>query len=68
MLAPHVVVRLGRALADLVGALTGSETADSGELSIGECAVQYQIDPSAELLRVVGVEPALAPAYAEGIV
>lgn len=61
VLAPHVVVRLGRALAELVGALTSDKEAQ-GELRIDDCAVQYVVDHTAELLRVVGVEP--QPAYA----
>ena len=63
-LAPHVVVRLGRALADLVEALTSGDESGSGELRVEECAMQYVVDRTAELLRVIGVEPS-TPAYAE---
>ena len=66
-LAPHVVVRLGRALADLVGALTADHRGE-GELRIDDCAVQYVVDHAAELLRVVGVEPQPAYAMAESAV
>ena len=55
-LAPHVVVRLGRALADLVEALTSGEEEASGELRIDECVMQYAVDHTSELLRVIGVE------------
>ena len=64
--APHVVLRLGRALADLADALSSGEEFDADELRVEDCVVEFMIDHAQRLLRVIRVEQsaALAPAWA----
>ena len=64
--APHVVLRLGRALADLAESLSSGEDADGNELHVDDCVMQFVVDHAERLLRVVHVEQrdALQPAYA----
>jgi len=54
--APHVVLRLGRALADLAEALSSGEDAGGDELRVEDCVMQFVIDHAEHLLRVVHVE------------
>ena len=64
--APHVVLRLGRALADLAEALASGEDADGDELRVDDCVMQFVVDHTERLLQVVRVEQRadLQPAYA----
>ena len=64
--APHVVLRLGRALADVAEALASGEDAEGDELHVEDCVMRFVVDHAERLLRVVHVEQrgALAPAYA----
>jgi len=65
-LAPHVVLRLGRALADLAESLAAGEDPGPGELRVDGCVMQFAIDHANRLLEVIHVEqrePAV-PTYA----
>ena len=64
--APHVVLRLGRALAELAESLAGGEDLDADQLCVEDCVMQFVIDHAQRLLQVVRVEqrPTLQPAYA----
>ena len=64
--APHVVLRLGRALAELAEAIASGEDADGNELQVDDCVMRFVVDHTERLLRVVHVEQkgALTPAYA----
>ena len=64
--APHVVLRLGRALADLAEAIASGEDDGESELRIEDCVMQLVVDHAERLLRVVHVEQRamLHPAYA----
>jgi hypothetical protein len=64
--APHVVLRLGRALAELAEAIAGGDDSDCDELCVEDCVMQFVVDHAERLLRVVHVEQrqSLAPAYA----
>jgi len=64
-LAPHVVLRLGRALADLAESLAAGEDVERGELRIDDCVLRFAVDHAHRLLEVVHVEQHEAPlAYA----
>ena len=64
--APHVVLRLGRALAELAEAIASGEDAEENELQVDDCVMRFVVDHAERLLRVVHVEQrgTLAPAYA----
>ena len=66
-LAPHVVLRLGRALAELAESIAGGQDPERGELRIEDCVMRFVVDHAERLLRVVQVEQRdlLAPVYAE---
>jgi hypothetical protein len=63
--APHVVLRLGQALAELAEALANGEDAEGDVLHIEDCVMQFVVDHAERLLRVVHVEQreAAAPSY-----
>lgn len=62
--APHVVLRLGRALGQLADAL-GSGEEPGTELHVEDCVMRFVVDHAQRLLNVIQVEQrALAPAYA----
>jgi len=63
--APHVVLRLGRALAELAEAIASGEESDESELRVEDCVMRFVVDHAERLLRVVQVEQrdGLAPAY-----
>ena len=65
-LAPYVVLRLGRALAQLAESLAAGEDPGPGELHVDGCVMQFAIDHAHRLLEVVHVEQRepVAPAYA----
>jgi len=65
-LAPHIVLRLGRALAELAESLAAGEDPGPGELQVDGCILQFAIDHAHRLLEVVHVEQRelLAAAYA----
>jgi len=64
--APHVVLRLGRALGDLAAALADGEQPDGTELHVDDCGMQFVVNHAQRLLEVVHVEQreALQPAWA----
>ncbi len=64
--APHVVLRLGRALAELAEALAAGQSAEASELNVDDCVMRFVVDHAARLLRVVHVEQRVpaAPAWA----
>ena len=65
-LAPHVVLRLGRALAQVAEALATGEDAKADELHVEDWVMRFVVDHAERLLRVVQVEQrsSLEPAYA----
>jgi hypothetical protein len=63
-LAPHVVLRIGRALADLAEAIATGEDAEGNQLQIEDCVVQFMVDHAHRLLEVLHVERHEAVAYA----
>jgi len=67
--APHVVLRLGRALAELAEAIASGEDAEENELHVDDCVMRFVVDHAEQLLRVVHVEQRapLAPAYASEV-
>jgi hypothetical protein len=64
--APHVVLRLGRALAELAESIAIGQDPDADELRIDDCVMQFVVDHAERLLRVIHVEQRtlLAPSYA----
>ena len=66
-LAPHVVLRLGRALAELAESIAAGQDPERGELRIEDCVMRFVVDHAERLLRVVQVEQRelLVPVYAE---
>ena len=65
-LAPHLVLRLGSALAQLAEAIASGEEVESGELRVDDCVVQFALDRAQHLLLVEHIEQReeLAPAFA----
>jgi len=65
-LAPHVLLRLGRALADLAEALATGEEAGASEVRVDDCVMRLVVDHAHRLLEVIGIEhrDAVAPALA----
>ncbi len=67
-LAPHVVLRIGRALADLAEAIATGEDTDGTELHVEDCVVQFVVNHAHRLLEVLHVEQReqLEYAHADG--
>lgn len=66
-LRPHVVLRLGRALADLAAILEDGGNLESDHLVLDDCAVQLVVNHAHRLLEVVHIEqrlPQIPPACA----
>jgi hypothetical protein len=63
-LAPHVVLRLGRALAELAEAIASGEQTESSELHIDDCIVRFAVNHAHRLLEVVHVAQREEPAWA----
>ncbi|HEY4885211.1 MAG TPA: hypothetical protein VII08_16390 [Myxococcales bacterium] len=65
-LAPHVLLRLGRALADLAEALASGEEAVASEVRVEDCVLRLVVDHAQRLLEVIHIEhrEAVAPAWA----
>ena len=65
--SPHVVLRLGQALAQLAEWLASGEEADGDVLEVEDCFLQFVIDPVERLLRVVHIEQrvSLRPSWAQ---
>ena len=65
-LAPHVVLRLGRALADLAESIATGREAGENELRVEDCVMQFVVDHAERLLRVIHVEQCatMIPLYA----
>jgi hypothetical protein len=66
-LAPYVVLRLGRALAELADTAGASSDGGVHHLKVDNCVVQFVIDHARRLLDVIHIEqretiPAAAPA------
>ena len=57
-LKPHVVLRLGRALAELAESLGAGEEAPPAELRVDNCVLQILVDHAHRLLEVIHVEQA----------
>ena len=57
-LKPHVVLRLGRALAELAESLTADDEAGPGELRVDNCVMRFVVDHAHRLLEVIQVEQA----------
>jgi len=57
-LKPHVVLRLGRALAELAESLTAGDEAGPGELRVDNCVMRFVVDHAHRLLEVIQVEQA----------
>lgn len=64
--APHVVLRLGRALAELAESIAVGENPERSELRIEDCVMRFVVDHAERLLRVVDVEQreSMTPLYA----
>jgi hypothetical protein len=63
-LQPHVLLRLGRALAELAEALP-SDADDANELRVDNCVLRFVVDHAQRLLKVIQVEPGDIPYRAE---
>jgi hypothetical protein len=66
-LEPHVVLRLGRALAELAESLTAGNDPGGGEVRVDNCVMQFAVDHAHRLLEVIHIEqsePVLAYAPA----
>jgi mRNA-degrading endonuclease RelE of RelBE toxin-antitoxin system len=55
-LAPHTVLRLGRALADLADSIAGGESPEQSELRVDDCVLQFVVNHAHRLVEVVHVE------------
>lgn len=55
-LAPHTVLRLGRALADLADSIAGGESTEQSELRVDDCVLQFVVNHAHRLVEVVHVE------------
>jgi hypothetical protein len=67
-LAPHVVLRLGRALAELAESIaSGTGDSEATELRVDDCVLSFVVNHAHRLLEVVHVEQreAVAPAWSE---
>jgi len=64
--APHVVLRLGQALAEMAEAISAGSDPEGDTLRIEDCVMQFVVDHADRLLRVIHIEQAeLAPAFSE---
>jgi hypothetical protein len=65
-LKPHVVLRLGRALAELAESIS-SGGSEAEELQVDNCVLRFVVDHAHRLLEVIHVElrETLAPATAD---
>ena len=55
-LPPHLVLRLGHALAELAEAVSVGSDPQDDQLQVDDCAIQFVIDHAERLLRVTHVE------------
>ncbi len=64
--SPHVVLRLGRALAELAEGIGIGEDPEKGELRVEDCVMRFVVDHAERMLRVVAVEQGASriPLYA----
>jgi hypothetical protein len=51
-ISPHLVLRLGHALAEMAEALSSGEAAASPALELDACALQVEVDHREQLLKV----------------
>jgi hypothetical protein len=65
-LAPPVLLRLGRALAELAEALASGEDAGTSEVRVDDCVMRLVVDHAHRLLEVICIEhrDPVAPAWA----
>jgi hypothetical protein len=63
-LAPYVILRLGRALADLADSLGAASDSGPHDLRIDNCVVRFVVNHASRLLEVIHVEQRDVPAYA----
>ena len=57
-LKPHVVLRLGRALAELAESLTAGDQVGPAEVRVDNCVMRFVVDHAHRLLEVIHVEQA----------
>jgi hypothetical protein len=65
-LAPHLVLRLGRALAELAEAISVGDDPESDELCVEDCAMQFVVDHPERILRVTHLEQRELPLFVDG--
>lgn len=57
-LQPHVLLRVGRALAELAESQLSETGAAACELRVDSCVLRFVVDHAQRLLKVIQVEPA----------
>jgi hypothetical protein len=55
-LRPHVLLRLGRALAELAESVISGGDGEPGELRVDGCVLHFVVDNARTLLEVIGIE------------
>lgn len=60
-LRPHVLLRLGRALAELAENISSPSDGEPDELRVDGCVLRFVVDHAARLLEVIGIEQRDAP-------
>jgi mRNA-degrading endonuclease RelE of RelBE toxin-antitoxin system len=55
-LAPHTVLRLGRALADLADSIEAGVSPEESTLRVDDCVLQFVVNHAHRLVEVVHVE------------
>ncbi len=55
-LRPHVLLRLGRALAELAESISSPGDGEPDELRVDGCVLRFVVDHAARLLEVIGLE------------
>jgi hypothetical protein len=63
-LAPHLVLRIGRTLAEIADAIANGEEPGASELQIDNCVVRFVVDHAHRLLEVLHVEQSDSLSYA----
>jgi hypothetical protein len=61
-LQPHILLRVGRALAELAESQLSESDAAASELRVDNCVLRLVVDHAQRLLKVIQVEPG-EPAY-----
>ena len=55
-LRPHVLLRLGRALAELAESVTSRGEGEPDELRVDGCVLHFAVDHARTLLEVIGID------------